>query len=211
MKKLAAAFGIFLMLTGMAYAHKVTIFAWVEGDTVYTESKFSGGKKVMGGKVFVHDADQNLLLEGVTNDQGEFSFKIPQKTDLVINLDATMGHAAAWTISKEEILDALGEDATGPEVKEAAGEQTSQPAGQAASVSSVQAAPGANAGEIQAIVEKALDKKLKPITRLLVDAQENENEPKASDVFGGIGYILGLAGIAAYFHYRRRIKELEKA
>ena len=28
-----------------ALAHKIIIFAWVEGDTVFTESKFSGGKR----------------------------------------------------------------------------------------------------------------------------------------------------------------------
>ena len=27
-----------------ALAHKITVFGWVEGDTVFTESKFSGGK-----------------------------------------------------------------------------------------------------------------------------------------------------------------------
>lgn len=27
-----------------AYAHRVTVFAWVEGNRIHTESKFSGGK-----------------------------------------------------------------------------------------------------------------------------------------------------------------------
>ncbi|SHJ32587.1 nickel transport protein [Desulfatibacillum alkenivorans DSM 16219] len=211
MKKLFAALGIFLILSGMAYAHKVNIFAWLEGDTVFTESKFSGGKMVKNGKVFVYDEDKNLLLEGVTNDAGEFSFKIPKKTALVIELDATMGHANAWTISLDEILDAMGDEPVAAATEEPAQEDAAQPAMQTTSVSPAQTAPGANAEEIQAIVEKALDKKLKPITRLLVEAQERETEPQASDVFGGIGYILGLAGVAAYFHYRRKIKELEKA
>ncbi|ACL03700.1 conserved hypothetical protein [Desulfatibacillum aliphaticivorans] len=211
MKKLFAGLGIFLMLTGMAYAHKVNIFAWVEGDTVFTESKFSGGKMVKNGKVLIYDEDKNLLLEGITNDVGEFSFKIPKKTALVIELDATMGHANAWTISLDEIQEAMGDEPVAAAVEEPVKEDAAQPTAQTAAVSPAQAAPGANSEEIQAIVEKALDKKLKPITRLLVEAQERETEPQASDVFGGIGYILGLAGVAAYFHYRRKIKELEKA
>ena len=32
-------------------AHKVIIFAWVEGDTVFTESKFAGGKRAVGAQV----------------------------------------------------------------------------------------------------------------------------------------------------------------
>jgi len=46
-----------------AWAHKVTIFAWVEGDTVYTQSKFSGGRKAKGATVVVYDKEGNQLLE----------------------------------------------------------------------------------------------------------------------------------------------------
>jgi hypothetical protein len=63
-------------------AHRVNLFAWVEGDTVHVESKFSGGKKV----------DEN----------GEFSFKVPEKTDLKIILIAGRGHRAEWTIAASE-------------------------------------------------------------------------------------------------------------
>jgi len=62
-----------------ALAHKVSIFAWVEGDTVYTQSKFSKGKRVKNSSVIVFDSDGNKLLEGKTDDKGEFSFKIPKK------------------------------------------------------------------------------------------------------------------------------------
>ena len=59
-----------------------------------------------------------------------------------------------------------------------------------------------NQEAIQAAVEKALDKKMKPILKMLA---ENQNQgPTLKDIIGGIGYILGLMGIAAYFHYRRK-------
>jgi nickel transport protein len=47
-----------------ALAHKVTIFAWVQGDRVYTESKFSGGRKAVNAGVEVLNADGERLLEG---------------------------------------------------------------------------------------------------------------------------------------------------
>ena len=65
------------LVVSTAIAHKVMIFAWVEGDTIYTESKFSGGKKVRKGDVMVYDLHGNRLLQGKTNEQGEFFFKIP--------------------------------------------------------------------------------------------------------------------------------------
>jgi hypothetical protein len=86
-----------------AYAHRVNVFAWVEGDTIYVESKFSGGKKVKTGKIIVTDPRGTELVKGTTNDQGEFSFKIPKKTDLKIVLLAGTGHRAQWTIPATEI------------------------------------------------------------------------------------------------------------
>ena len=63
MKKILLALAIFLCAAPLAHAHKVSIFAWVEQDTVYTISKFSGGKYVKHGKVSVFDEQKNKLLE----------------------------------------------------------------------------------------------------------------------------------------------------
>jgi len=84
--------------TGPSNAHGVYVFAWVAGDTVYVESKFSGGKKVNSGKIIVTDPRGAELLSGTTNDQGEFSFKVPKRTELKIVLLAGAGHRAEWTI-----------------------------------------------------------------------------------------------------------------
>jgi len=86
-----------------AGAHGVYVFAWVEGDTVYVESKFSGGKRVNAGKIIVTDPQGTELLDGTTNQKGEFSFKVPKKTELKIVLLAGTGHRAEWTIAAGEI------------------------------------------------------------------------------------------------------------
>jgi len=70
---------VFLLLwaaidTPAALAHKVNVFAWIEGDTVHTESKFSGGRRAKGATVEVYDAADLLLLSGKTDDRGCFSF-----------------------------------------------------------------------------------------------------------------------------------------
>lgn len=208
---------VFLVLwLSPAYAHKVNVFAWVEGDTVYTQSKFSGGKPAQKGKVYVYDDKKNLLLEGVTSEQGEFSFKIPGKTALHISLDATMGHANTWDISLEEILEALGETQAPaapatlqdpPEKDREAAHKTAVAVSE--SVMPAAGLPGITREDIRKIVEQALDTRLKPINRMLTES--TDHTPDVNDILGGIGYILGLAGTGAYFHYRRRIKELEKA
>jgi nickel transport protein len=84
-------------------AHRVNVFAWVEGDTVYVESKFSGGKRVNAGKITVSDAEGTELLTGLTDENGVFSFKVPKKTDLKIVLEAGTGHKGEWTVAAGEI------------------------------------------------------------------------------------------------------------
>ena len=62
--------------------------------------------------------------------------------------------------------------------------------------------PGPGADEIEQAVEKALDKKLKPVIKML--SESLDRGPTVSEILGGIGYILGLMGVGAYFHYRRK-------
>ena len=84
-------------------AHRVNLFAWVEGDTVYVESKFSGGKRVKAGKIIVTDPQGTELLAGTTSENGEFAFKVPKKIELKIVLLAGTGHRAEWIIPVSEI------------------------------------------------------------------------------------------------------------
>jgi nickel transport protein len=92
-----------LLLTSPVYAHKVNIFAYVEGDTIYTESYFPDGRRVEGGRIEVYDSLGNMLLEGRTNRDGQFNFKPPKIDDLKIVLVASMGHKASYTLSKDEL------------------------------------------------------------------------------------------------------------
>jgi nickel transport protein len=164
-------------------AHKVIIFAWVEGDTVFTESKFSGGRKAAGARILVFDRAGKQLLEGETNDKGEFSFKIPKLTDLRIALTAGMGHKGEWIIPESEI-----KEAGDVSEKKMAGE-SSQPID-----------IGLSKEEIKELIEESLDRKLRPIVRMITESQSKG--PTINEIIGGIGYIFGLMGVAIYFKNR---------
>lgn len=86
-----------------SWAHKVNIFAYVEGGKVYTESYFPDGKKVEGGMIEVLDSSGHQLLEGRTDSQGLFSFSLPKKEDLTLVLDATMGHKNSFVLKQSEM------------------------------------------------------------------------------------------------------------
>ena len=173
---------------GPALAHKVTIFAWVEGDTVFTESKFSGGKKAVNAPVEIYDKDGKKLLEGKTDNKGEFSFKIPKITDLRVVLIAAMGHKAEWMISEKEIREA------NPVVKNTS---AAEPSGTIS--------VGLSKEEIQKVVEDSLDKKLRPIVRMMTESKNAK--PSITEIIGGIGYIFGLFGVVLFFKNRTKKRQ----
>lgn len=189
---------ILLFIIGTAGAHKAMIFAWVDGDTVCTESKFSGGRKVKGGEVIVYDLDGNQLLKGKTNELGEFAFKVPKKGGMKIVLVAGMGHRGEWIIPPDEIQNVAAQKTGTAAPQKTATEEPEQ---------QVRSVPmsGVSLDEIRIAVEKALDKRLEPVMKML--AESREQGPSLSDIFGGIGYILGLMGIGVYFNYRRKSAE----
>ena len=176
------------MINISAFAHKVNIFAYVEGDKVYTESYFNDGKKCINSKIEVFDNQENKLLEGLTNAEGEFSFEVPQEDgDLKLVLTASMGHRAEYIISADELGDTVGS------IKEKFEEPVSVVSPEVSSL---------DLKEIQSLLEDALDKKLEPILREIKRSQEHKISP--TEIIGGIGYIFGIFGIIAYFLSRKK-------
>jgi nickel transport protein len=175
-----------VLISAPAPAHKVTIFAWVEGDRVFTESKFSGGRKATRAKVAVFDQEGTQLLEGTTDEKGGFSFRIPKLTDLRIVLNAGTGHRAEWTITESEIRQAGYQEETQ----------------EVATPRKVSGNLGLGKHEIQELIDESLDRRLTPIVKMLAELQTKG--PSMTEVIGGIGYIVGLMGVALYFLSRRK-------
>jgi nickel transport protein len=196
-----------LFPAGPASAHKVTVFAWVEGDTVYGETKFSGGRPAMDAEIVVTGPEGNQLLTTRTDDQGEFSFKIPQKTELKIQLMAGAGHQGDWTIRAEEIGPADEAD-TGSSMPPPPSSAPASPVPASADKTVSNAAIAVSPEALQSMVETAMDKKLKPILKMLADA--HDPGPSVTEIIGGIGYIFGLMGIGMYFHARRKLDQANR-
>ncbi len=88
---------------GPAWAHKVNLFAYAEGDTIYTESYFADGQKVQGGEIEVVDDHGNKLLTGTTDAHGLFVFPLAKKQTLTITVNSGMGHKNSYVLKKEEM------------------------------------------------------------------------------------------------------------
>ena len=204
-----------------ALAHRVNIFAWTEGDQVVAECGFNGGNKVKQGQVVVFDAATGTkLVEGLTDDQGVYRFSVSaagKAHGVRIVIKAGEGHQNEWTVDAAELASvqpAAPASAASPTASSAlapaavaagtapaanSGPQA-QPSSKAENTSP-QPAANISAAELQSIVNAALDVKLGPIRREL--AEMRVARPGFSEIFGGIGWLVGLAGIALYFKGRR--------
>lgn len=179
-----------------AFAHRVYMYAWVEGDKVYTESYFSSGDRVRKGLIQVYGPNGKKLLEGHTNDKGEFSFPIPQKTDLRIVLNAAMGHKGEYLLKARDLGVSSEEKAKTTDKLRTEHKQAMKVCSKGVEVPEE---------KIRAIVEHALDVRLKPIARSIALLRE-EKGPGVTEVVGGIGYIIGLMGIVLYLKSKKKEK-----
>ena len=185
---IVAAVLIAQVMSPDVHAHKVYLFAWSEGDTIYTESYFSRNSRVKDGEITVYDLAGVQLLKGRSDSNGEFSFKIPQRTDLRIVLDSSLGHRAEYIFNIQENIAAP----QGPE--------QDTPVDEAVSLSDTATIDMA---QIRQVVEEAIDSRLAPITKELLEKKKDQ-DPGLKEIISGIGYILGIMGIVLYIRGRKK-------
>lgn len=192
---------LMLSLTQWAWAHRVNIFAYLEGSDVLVECGFSRSNPVCHGQIEVYDQNNNLLLQGQTDALGHFRFPIPQEvlgsgSGLTIKILAGEGHQNEWTIDNSELA---GISAPEPSAALAHGQQSESEKPQR--IDNQPETSSLSRQELEEIINIALDAKLAPIKRAVLEKQG----PGLTEIIGGIGWILGLAGVVAYFKGRPRV------
>ena len=199
---------IFLLIPAMctsSLAHKIRVFAWQDGGNIVTESKFSKGRPAQNVTVSVSEIETGkTLLSGTTDSQGIFSFPIPktESKELKIIADGGDGHKNSWNYTLDDTTPA---DSSGPPLLSKTMTTTQLPAQPTAKEAAEKTLQTITTSELTRIIETTLDKKLAPIRKTL--AENSEKGPTLKDILGGIGYILGLAGIAAYMQSLKNKKE----
>ena len=108
-------FTLFITLTivglpTLGHAHKVSVFAWVEGDNVVVEGKLGGGKRAKQGKVYVYNGEDHLILETELATDGKAKFPLKDyQTGLKIVVDIGEGHQSFWILTPNDIEGQLQE------------------------------------------------------------------------------------------------------
>ena len=85
-----------------AWAHKVNLFCYLEGNKLYGESYFSGGKAAQKAKVEVYDdRSANLIATALTDKDGRFWLTLEEAVPLKVKLYAGQGHKTEIFIDPE--------------------------------------------------------------------------------------------------------------
>lgn len=194
---LAAATLVCVLAMPQALAHKVNLFAYAEDGEVFVEGYFVDGKKAQNSAVEVYSPAGELLLEGVTNDEGQYRFPIPQHSDLKIVVNAGMGHQSEFVMAADELSDAVPhtDSSRTTTATNAATGDVVEP-----SAPVVNKRVTSETDELQAVVNHAVKEAIKPLVREL---EESQQKASLSGIVGGVGYIMGFLGLFAYFKARQ--------
>ncbi len=173
-----------------AWAHRVNVFAYLEGNQLKGEGYFPGGAKAEGCKVELVDQGGKVLAQTVTDKQGAFTLPKPKAAPpLTLILYAGGGHRATYKLTAAD----LGQSP----------EKTPPAPAPAASPAAAGTKAAVDPAQLQAVVERALDRKLAPL-RAMLARMEADRGIGVQEVVGGLGWILGLVGLAAWIRCRKQ-------
>ena len=170
-----------------ALAHKMKVFAAADGAVVSGYVYFSPGGRAQDAAIIATIPDGTVIFHGRTDSEGGFRFEAGQRTDLRIAADGGDGHEASFIVKAAELPEDL--PALPPP-----GRTAMVPAsGAAAEPAAVLPVTGQQPAELAALVEQSVARQVRPLREQLDAFQD---AVQWHDVLGGIGYIVGLAGLA---------------
>lgn len=188
MRRLLLAAILALAAVQPALAHKLKVFATVEGNAVTGYAFFIGGGRAMGAKWTAVEGKDTPLAEGRTDDHGGFSLVPPQPVtaDIKITVDTEEGHIAFAVL---------------PVTRFGGIEAAAPPTGTAAATTpAMPVAPGVDPEETARLVDAAVQRQVEP---LLERIEEMDSRLRFTDIMSGIFLIVGLAGMALWVRGRR--------
>ena len=95
--------------SGPAFAHKVKLFATVEGEWITGYAYYTSSARPKNVIISLLAPNGSIIEELTTDEKGEFKTRARYRTDTLIKLDSADGHSASWLISADEFRPGLPE------------------------------------------------------------------------------------------------------
>ncbi len=179
MTRLALSIVVSLLSIQPALAHKLKVFATIEGEAVTGYAFFIGGGRARGAKWNAVEGDDTPLGEGRTDAEGRFILVPPQPVtaDIRVTIDTEEGHIASATLP----VTRFGGVAAEPSEAETP------------TVAKKEAAPASE--ETALLVEAAVQRQVEP---LLERIEAMDSRLRYTDMMSGLFLIAGLAGMVLW-------------
>jgi nickel transport protein len=183
---------------GPAAAHRLKLFVAVEGMTVSGYAFFIGGGRPQDVGYVVKDGAGTEIHRGRTDQSGGFSWTAAAPADYVVSLDTGDGHFADEKI-------AAGRFSAAAPAAPAATDPSPPPAAKGPADAAIPSPPPIDSEALARLVESAAERAVARQLRPLIEAQNlAEARLRFNDIMGGVGMIVGLAGLTAWALSRRR-------
>jgi nickel transport protein len=166
-----------VLLAPAAQAHRLKLFATIEGSDIVGQAYFGGGKYPQNLTITATDPQGQPLGEAITDAEGRFRLPVTRTVDYLLSAATADGHAASAHVP-------LAEPGGAEAGKADHGNQDST-----------------QATVVSADLNRTLTRALRPMEERI---QALEETVGARDILGGLGYILGLFGLAAWVSARKK-------
>lgn len=181
-----------LLVSSPLLAHKLRVFATAEGDKILGQAYFVGGARASGAVITLTDAEGHELARLKPDEQGEFSYPVERRMAYRVVADSGDGHLASWTLQADEFSPSLPEAATS---KPPASDIATKQAPKRTTPAATQVREPASVEQIEQVVAR----QVRPLREAL---QSYEERVRLRDIVGGVGYIIGLAGLGLWWRSR---------
>ncbi len=183
-RKLVALLACLAFATPAA-AHRLKLFATVEDGTISGYAFFVGSGRAHGAALSIADATGKPVQDMLTDAQGAFSWKPPAPQTYRLTVNAGDGHVSEATLERSR-FGGVPANTTSEESDDATSTQEGVTLSQA---------------QIERAVEAAVARQMRP---LLEAYEAAEGRTRFNDIMGGIGMIIGLAGLALWGSNRKK-------
>lgn len=175
-------------LVGPASAHKLKVFATVEGGAITGYAFFIGGGRPEGSSWVAKDAQGAQIAAGETDAEGRFVFDVPNTvaSDVTVTVDTHEAHIASATVSAMRF--GVLAPAAASVVSDAEAPQDAPN-------------PSLTDRQIAALVDAAVQRQVEP---LLERIEQMDSRLRFVDILSGLFFIAGLAGMAMWARSRRK-------
>jgi nickel transport protein len=177
--------GALLALSLPAEAHKLKVFAAVDGLSVHGYAFFIGGGRPEGSAWIAKDGAGATIASGTTDAEGRFAFELPAAPagDVTVTVDTHEAHIASATLSARTL--GAPDAATPPPQPGAAQPATDM----------------ADDARLAALVAAAVERGTEPLQERI---EIMDSRLRFADILSGVFLIIGLVGIGLWARGKRR-------